>query len=173
MSLGNFGKYKGKVTDNKDPRCGGRVKVNVPSVMGNVSNWAEPCFPYVAGSAGVLFVPPEKADVWVEFIAGNSEYPIWVGGFFILKSSDQTPAPPIGPQVTGGTEEMVIQVGKNNSLTIIDATGDQGGGMVLKSNNASITINDQGITLKDASGGTIEIKNGTVSINGRNLVIQK
>ena len=172
MNTCYFGKYRGTVTENKDSQSIGRIRVNVPAVMGDKDTWANPCFPYAGKGAGVLVIPPKGSNVWVEFEGGNIDYPIWVGGFFVSKSDAQNQPPPIGPSVDSGTEEVVMQIGKNNTFTIIDATGDKGG-IVLTSNNASITINDQGITLKDSNGGKIEIKNGTVSINGNNLVVQK
>ena len=47
-----FGKYRGTVTDNEDDTSRGRLKVTVPSVLGDVEVWAMPAVPY-AGS-GVI-----------------------------------------------------------------------------------------------------------------------
>jgi uncharacterized protein involved in type VI secretion and phage assembly len=49
------------------------IKENTPSV------WAEPCFPYGGDFVGFNFIPPVGALVWVEFEAGDLNYPIWVG----------------------------------------------------------------------------------------------
>jgi hypothetical protein len=73
-----FGKYRGVVTDIKDPDKMGRIKVRVPSVLGDEaeSSWALPCL-----GAGHIEVPlPEEgAGVWIEFEAGDIDCPIWSG----------------------------------------------------------------------------------------------
>jgi uncharacterized protein involved in type VI secretion and phage assembly len=77
-----YGKYRGKVVDPLDPNGLGMVKVTVPDVLGDVALWAMPCVPYAGPKVGWLFVPPKSANVWVEFEAGNPEFPIWSGGFW-------------------------------------------------------------------------------------------
>lgn len=162
-----FGKYRGTVTDNKDLLFSGRVKVKVPYAMGDVEDWAMPCFSYAGSQAGVLVVPPVGANVWVEFEGGDIDYPIWVGGFYTVGK-----VPAIGLAVPPGTEEMVFQVGTNNTLSIKDLPGPVGG-ILLKSGNAMIMVNDQGIIMQDGSGGIITMLKGIVSINPPNLVIIK
>ena len=42
-----YGKYRGFVTDNADPEQRGRLKVRVPSVLGDAeTGWALPCLPF-------------------------------------------------------------------------------------------------------------------------------
>src|SRR5687768_14424848 len=80
-----YGKYRAFVVDNADPELRGRLKLSIPSVLGNdvVSGWAMPCAPYGGmPNQGSFFIPENEAGVWVEFEAGNLEYPIWVGTFW-------------------------------------------------------------------------------------------
>lgn len=167
MNTQFFGKFRGTVTDNKDPLFTGRVKVNVPYAMGAEEDWAMPCFPYAGTQAGVLVIPPVGANVWVEFEGGDIDAPIWVGGFFTV---GMTPA--VGLAVPPGTEEVVLQVGTNNTVSIKDMPGPTGG-ILLKSGNAMILVNDQGIILQDGGGGIISMLQGIVSINPPNLVVIK
>jgi len=70
-----FGKYRGIVTNNQDLQNRGRLKLQVPAVLGQYdSNWALPCLP-----PGSYVIPKEGAGVWVEFEEGKPEKPIWVG----------------------------------------------------------------------------------------------
>jgi len=167
MNTGFFGKYRGTVKDNKDLEFSGRLKVNVPAVMGDKEDWALPCVPYAAMQAGTFIVPPVGADVWVEFEGGDIDQPIWVGGFYTLGT-----APAVALAVPPGTEEVVIQVGTNNTISIKDLAGPLGG-ILLKSGNATLMINDTGITLTDGSGGIFTMLSGIVSINPPNLVVLK
>src|SRR5205814_7880539 len=48
-----------------------------------VSGWALPCAPYGgAAEQGFFFIPEVDAGVWVEFEAGNLDFPVWVGTFW-------------------------------------------------------------------------------------------
>lgn len=80
-----YGKYRGFVVDNADSEQLGRLKLQVPSVLGEevVTGWALPCLPYGGGAnQGFLFIPEVGAGVWVEFEEGDLEFPIWVGTFW-------------------------------------------------------------------------------------------
>jgi Type VI secretion system/phage-baseplate injector OB domain len=61
-----YGKYRGHVADNEDPLQLGRIRVLVPAVDGMTANWALPCTPYAAPQAGLLFLPPVGALVWID-----------------------------------------------------------------------------------------------------------
>ena len=86
-----YGKYRAFVVDNADPEQLGRLKLTVPSVLGDevVTGWAMPCVPYGgAENQGMLFVPDIDAGVWVEFEEGDLEFPIWVGTFWSKPGGD-------------------------------------------------------------------------------------
>lgn len=86
----HYGKYRGTVTDNQDPRKQARIKASVPEILGDVdSGWALPCAPYSADGSGIYTVPPVGAGVWLEFEAGDVSRPIWVGCWW---ASDKLPA---------------------------------------------------------------------------------
>ncbi|MEQ9504514.1 MAG: phage baseplate assembly protein V [Deltaproteobacteria bacterium] len=79
-----YGKYRGFVTDNADPEKRGRLRLSVPSVLGDEeTDWALPCLPFGgAGGYGSFFVPEPGAQIWVEFEEGDVDRPIWVGAFW-------------------------------------------------------------------------------------------
>lgn len=80
-----FGKFRGKVENNIDPQLMGRVQVSVPAVLGEGTlSWAMPCAPYGGPGVGLFSVPPNGANVWVEFEGGDPDYPIWSGCFWGL-----------------------------------------------------------------------------------------
>src|SRR5258708_30720143 len=76
----HYGKYRGSVADNQDPRNQGRIKAKVPEILGQVeSGWALPSAPYAGDKTGVVTVPPVGAGVWLEFEAGEAARPPWTG----------------------------------------------------------------------------------------------
>lgn len=80
MASTYYGKYRGIVTDNQDPRRLSRVKARVPEVLGDTeSGWALPCVPYAGDGSGVYTVPEPGTGVWIEFEAGDVSRPIWSG----------------------------------------------------------------------------------------------
>lgn len=111
-----YGKYRGTVENPADVQGLGRVQVSCPSVFGDGTlAWAMPCLPGAGSGVGLYAIPPKGAKIWVEFEAGNPDYPIWSGGFWDL---GDTPAPP-GP-VGFLTKAWK---GENFSLEIFDIPG--------------------------------------------------
>jgi hypothetical protein len=77
-----YGKYRGTVENNVDPLRLGRILASVPSVSSvALLNWAMPCTPFPAGTPS-LSVPPLGASIWIEFEAGDPNYPVWSGCFW-------------------------------------------------------------------------------------------
>jgi hypothetical protein len=90
-----YGKYRALVVDNADPENRGRLRLQIPGVLGRevVSGWALPCLPYGgAADHGFFFIPEVNACVWAEFEMGDLTYPIWVGAFW-GKPGGETEAP--------------------------------------------------------------------------------
>lgn len=83
MSAKFYGKYRGAVTNNFDPRELGRIRAHVPDVFGtSESGWALPCvLPGATKKIGGA-LPKIGAAVWIEFEQGNPDFPIWSGCFF-------------------------------------------------------------------------------------------
>src|ERR1035441_5856052 len=131
-----FGKYRGTVLDNSDSTNRGRLKVSVPSVLGDVDVWAVPCVPYAGDGVGFYSLPEPGTGVWVEFEAGDPSFAIWTGCFW---GDGQLPDP-------GGAS---IKIWKTKSLTIrIDDDGDE-----LKMSTTSGSTVTLSSDVKTESGG--------------------
>ena len=91
-----YGKYRAFVRDNNDPERLGRVRLEIPAVLGtgreNWSEWAAPCFPYGGNDdTGMFLVPEEGASVWAEFEGGIVQYPIWTGVWLAKSNPGEQP----------------------------------------------------------------------------------
>lgn len=70
-----YGIYQGICIDNQDPDSTYKIKLQVPQVLGQaVTNWAQPC-----RQPGTTNVPAVGDIVWVMFIAGDPNFPVWIG----------------------------------------------------------------------------------------------
>ncbi|MCX6223385.1 MAG: phage baseplate assembly protein V [Bacteroidia bacterium] len=133
-----FGKYRGLVTDNNDPTVRGRIKVQVPAVLGDLESWAMPCLPYSGNRMGSYAIPEVGAGVWVEFEAGDASYPIWSGGFWAdneLPQNEQgtTASPGLkifrtseGLMATFDDTSKVITLSDQNGSNILTIDAQQG-----------------------------------------------
>jgi hypothetical protein len=71
------GVYRGIVKANNDPQKQRRLKVTVQTTGTEVTDWAWPM-----EAAGVSnAVPSVGQGVWIQYIGGDPEYPIWCGEF--------------------------------------------------------------------------------------------
>jgi len=71
------GVYRAVVKDNRDPNNLRRLKLQVQTTGFEVTDWAWPVEP-----AGIHVAVPEIGQgVWVSYIGGDPEFPIWHGQF--------------------------------------------------------------------------------------------
>lgn len=195
-----FAKYRAFVADNDDPDSLGRIKLTIPSVLGEaVSDWALPCVPYGGGSDfGLLAVPPLGAQVIAEFLEGDPSSPIWTGTFW--RQSAEL------PEEYQGTSTKILKTESGHLLTFEDEEGaeqvtlrsakeaelvmDPDGGIVLTdqagskvtldaagteilvedANGNSIVMSSSGITCSDANGNEIKASAGGIDLKSSAVV---
>lgn len=197
-----WGKHRGFVTNTDDPENRGRVKVTVPSVLGeSESQWAEPAFPYGGGAAfGFVAVPPVDSAVLVEFLEGDASAPIWTGTLW--RTAAEVPEEHAGQQTkvwktesghrlvfddTDGAEKVtlhsaadaVVELNHEGSLVLTDASGahvtiDAAAGEILieDANGNAITLSSSGIACTDAAGNEIVTTAGGVEVKGTTVKIE-
>jgi uncharacterized protein involved in type VI secretion and phage assembly len=161
-----FGKYRATVVQNIDPESRGRVQVQLADRYGLFpSAWALPSFPAAAVQSGVIAIPPLNSSVWVEFEAGNPDYPIWTGAFF--QNSGDMPAlallgTPVNPPFVMQTAGQVTLMLSDNPLQNV---------LIKTTTGASILIGEAGITISNGKGASIELVGPSVIVNGGALTV--
>ncbi|MEM1243103.1 MAG: phage baseplate assembly protein V [Cyanobacteria bacterium P01_H01_bin.26] len=167
-----FGKYRGKVTANKDPLNLGRVQVSVPAIFGDEKNsWALPCTPYAGKDIGLFMIPPIQTNVWVEFEGGDPDYPIWSGCFWGEKEL------PKNAQVSDPDKVQIFQTaGITLTLSNLEEKSVKKGitlevtkpvvekPLTLVFNKDGIELNNNDITTAKLLADTIELKNGDATL---------
>ncbi len=170
-----YGKYRAFVVENDDPEQLGRLKLKVPSVLGEevVTGWAMPCVPYGGMTdRGFFFIPEIDAGVWVEFEEGDLEFPIWVGTFW-SKPGGTSEVPK--PNDAAGSEEggipspptrKIIKTLKGHTIQLEDADGEEMVLLVEAENGQVFTMNQDGIKITDGKNGN------TVTLDSSGIVIE-
>lgn len=194
-----FGKYRGQVVDNADPLGLGRVRVNVPAVLGTgQKGWALPALPYAGPGVGFFAVPPRGAAVWVEFEGGDLDRPIWTGCFWERESDVPVKAPPMArPQVKVlQTEAIRLELDDRGGFTLevgspavkkpLKLVAD-GGGITLTTSSGSLELTPSEIVFEQAKAkaslgssgirletgqATVELSGTSVQVNGNALVVE-
>lgn len=118
-----FGKYRGKVSNNKDPEGRLRIRIRVPELLGDFeTDWALPCIPFGGmAQAGTVNIPAIGANVWVEFEGGDIRYPIYVGYYFVrgqVPTEAQSEYPKTIVYKTKSGHTVTIKDGSSPSILI-------------------------------------------------------
>jgi hypothetical protein len=151
-----YGRYRGVVTDNRDPLMLGRIRAKVLDVLGDQdSGWALPSVPYAGNGVGLFLIPPTNTSVWIEFEHGDPDYPVWVGCFWAQGELPATPA----------IAEMKVLKTDLCTITLNDIQG--AGGITIETTigtGAKIVMNVEGIEISSGLGD-IKLSTTGVSVN--------
>jgi uncharacterized protein involved in type VI secretion and phage assembly len=156
-----YGKYRGVVVDNKDDTSRARLQVKVPAVMGDTAVWALPCVPYAGDSVGFFALPEPETAVWIEFEAGDLNYPIWVGCFWAdgqIDSSDAVATvkflktKKFTLRIDDDSGEVSFEVASGSSLkmTTLDFTA-KGKSITQQTDGAKIAMDAMSVDVNDGA----------------------
>lgn len=156
-----FGKYRGKVENNVDPLQQGRLQVSVPAVLGDGRmSWAMPCVPYAGAGVGFFAIPPNRANIWVEFEGGDPDYPIWSGCFWEVGEVPAMPA----------VAEVKILKTDTCTITLNDLPGIEGV-TIETSAGMKIILSAIGLEIDNGQGAKIAMTGPQVSVNNDALEV--
>jgi uncharacterized protein involved in type VI secretion and phage assembly len=162
MTSGPFyGKYPGVVTDVDDPLMIGRIKATVTDVMGEQreSGWARPCAPFGGDGMGFFALPKVGAGVWIEFVYGDPEQPVWSGCWW--GSAAEVPPLLIAPP----PYKKLMVVTEGGQTIILDDTPGVGGITLETADGQKISLKPTGIEIDNGRGAKISMSGPQVSIN--------
>ena len=162
-----FGKYRATVLNNVDPMFQGRIQVQLADRYNMFpSTWAMPAFPFAGKGNAMVALPQIGSSVWVEFEAGDADYPIWTGAFW----PDPGGFPPLAlAAATPVTPNIFFQTVSGTSITLSDNPAQQ---VFIKTvTGAMIMIGAAGITIMNGQGASIAMVGPSVIINNGALTI--
>jgi type VI secretion system (T6SS) baseplate-like injector VgrG len=146
----HYGKYRGIVSDNGDPKKLGRLRARVPEILGDVdTGWALPCAPYAGHQSGAYTVPSAGTGVWIEFESGVVSRPIWTGCWW-------------------GTGDIPTDEGGADATPDVKILRSESGLMV------ALHDDDDSIAISDHNGQNllhIQVQQGTVTVKAAAKVV--
>ena len=165
-----FGKYRGVVVDNKDKTERGRVKVEVPAVLGKLQVWAMPCVPYAGKGVGFYSLPAPETGVWVEFEGGDPSFPIWTGCFW---ADNELPGKSAAACKVWKTEKLSIRIDDDKDELVIETDGgskvELADDVLTESGGATHTVGSKGVVSE--AGSKAEVTKSSFKVNGGALEV--
>lgn len=166
-----YGKYRAFVADNADAENRGRLRLRIPTVLGDdiISGWALPCAPY-GGTAGqgFFYIPDKDAGVWVEFEEGKLDFPVWVGTFW-AKPGGTTEVPEPANNQSPPTSKIIKT--KNHTIELADADGSEAITITDTKNKNVFSMSQDGVKIQ--ADKDIELKaSGDLKITAANVKVQ-
>jgi uncharacterized protein involved in type VI secretion and phage assembly len=196
-----YGKYRAFVTDVQDPNASGRVRLRIPSVLGDAeTDWAEPVLPFGGTQdTGLLAVPEPNALVWAEFAEGDLSHPVWTGAVFVPASGGSgklgdpairaihTPAGQLlALDDSSNASQLRIEHPSGATVTIdnqgtIELTAADGTKLTLDAQSSALQVQDangnslsadaSGVTIQDASGNSVQPASSGITLQGSTVTI--
>lgn len=155
-----FGKYRGVVTDNSDKKNLGRIRAQVPELLGSVKiGWALPSAPLSGDDSGFFAVPAQGAGVWIEFEAGDLSRPIYTGAWWASGKQPNSATP----------DQKVLKTKAGHTVTLDDTSGSEKIEITDK-NGSKITMSSSGLELAKGSY-SLKLDSSAVSVNGQSLQV--
>ena len=151
-----YGFYPCKVVNLKDPQNRGRIKVASAELLtDSISAWCEPCVPNCFEGSGDFCLPEIDDYVWVSFVEGDLNRPVYFGGWW---NKDNSPLKKEYKNLDNirriGFHDTVLEFKKKEKSLDISVT-----------KTTKITIKDGVVHLK-AEGGEVKIEDGKITLNG-------
>lgn len=170
------GRYAGLVIDNEAQEGSahrGQLRVRVPGILEEspeggpdrpIEVLAAPAFP-----PGFFFLPERETQVWVEFVAGDINFPLWSGVWY------PADAPPTTSEGEAPTEKQKLIRTAAGHVIQLDDTRDAEK-IVIKDGKSGnlITLDADGTTLEHPDGGVRLLlkSDGTVRIEAKNIELK-
>lgn len=144
-----FGKYSGEVMDHdtdlpEENALRGDIRVSIPGILEEDEEGMPRPLQVIAKPSfhpGFFFIPEAGEKVWVEFVAGDVDHPIWTG---IWYPDDRSPGTRTDERPT--RFQKVIRTASGHVIQLDDTDGDESVNIV-HTGGAQITIDKDGSML--------------------------
>ena len=168
----NTSNQLGMVTDNKDPKKLGRVKISFWWMEGKQSTpWVKIASPYIHKEAGFYFIPAKNSRVLVGFEDGDVEKPYCLGNLF---DEDANPDPNWAGNANESNAKIhAIRTASGNTVEFHDAGGEEKIRIYNKDGKNEITLNSGNNEITIKTGGKLLLDAGDIEIKASGGIIME
>ena len=159
-----YGVAIGVVTNLKDPKAWGRVKLKLPWLAEDVeTDWARVAMPMAGPGFGTWFMPEVNTEVLVAFEHGSLEHPYVIGSLWNGKAS----SPP--HDRSGKNDVRSITSRSGHRIRLVDTKGEESIEIVDRSGKNSIVVDTVQNSVTISAEGDIAIRStkGKVTLHGK------
>lgn len=162
-----YGKYRAYIYDTNDPKRQGRVRLKIPSVLGDkVSAWAIIVTPYPTDFFGYV----KDDTVFVEFEGGHPDRPLVVGTWWRER---QTPIAEYNSSYKTNLPRRRLKSRKGHIIELVDKDGEEkvvisdifGNSIIIDTHSGLIHLGGTNSKSVAREGDTV-----TVNVNGTNYI---
>ena len=176
------GPWTAVVVNNVDPLALGRVQVQIPALSDRLLPWARLLVPRAGPAEGIFFRPEVGDEVVVDFLNGNIDEPVVLGGLW--SAGNPPPIALVGQSIIRTRSGHTLVFNDADEAACVEITTSGGHSILLSdeldssrieisngSNDSRIVIDDTGHILitADSEGITLRAGQGDVVIEGVNI----
>jgi uncharacterized protein involved in type VI secretion and phage assembly len=157
-----FGVVVGIVTNNKDPKGMGRVRVKLPSISeDHESQWARVVTPMAGNGRGLYYLPEIDDEVLLGFENGIIDFPYVLGA--VWNGKDKPPE----SNSDGKNNMRTMKSRSGHTVRLDDSAGAEKIEIIDKTGNNKIVISsaDNTISINADSDITIQSSRGKLKLN--------
>ena len=164
-----YGLYRGTVESVEEGDNLGIISVKIPDVFGpdHTLSRVRPCSPFAGDKHGFVAIPEPGDGVWIQFEAGKTSLPVWVGFWW---ASGEIPEPKgklVRSFITTKGHKFVLD-DDADEITLLHSGGAEmkmtGSDVTITIGNASIEMSSSEIKLAVGPTSSLKITSSEIKI---------
>lgn len=164
-----YGIYRGTVESVEEGDDLGIISVKIPDVFGptHTVSRVRPCSPFAGDKHGFVAIPEPGDGVWIQFEAGNTSLPVWVGFWW---ASGEIPDPKgklVRSFITTKGHKFVLD-DDQDEVSLLHSGGAElkmtGSDVKITIGNASIEMTSSDIKLAVGPTASLKITSSEIAI---------
>jgi hypothetical protein len=164
-----YGIYRGTVESVEEGDNLGIISVKIPDVFGpdHTLSRVRPCSPFAGDKHGFVAIPEPGDGVWIQFEAGKTSLPVWVGFWW---ASGEIPEPKgklVRSFITTKGHKFVLD-DDADEVTLLHSGGAEmkmtGSDVTITIGNASIEMSSSEIKLAVGPTSSLKITSSEIKI---------
>jgi hypothetical protein len=169
-----YGLYRATVESVEEDDNLGIISVKIPDVFGpdHTVSRVRPCAPFAGDKHGFVAIPEPGDGVWIQFEAGNTSLPVWIGFWW---ASGEIPEPKgklVRSFITTRGHKFVLD-DDQDEVTLLHSGGAEvkmtGSDVKITIGDASIAMTSSDIKLAVGSTASLKITSSEITIEASSV----